>query len=407
LKNILAITYWSFKEPLIQSGALPYLRLISEVLPKGSNIFLFTLEKSNYKTTKEEEKKIFNELAEHNITLIRKSYYPFGIMALLSWPLYLIHLSAICFTNKIQFIHAWCTPAGTIGYLLSMLTGKPLIIDSYEPHAETMVETSNWRKNSWAFRILFHFEKLQSKRAYAVVALSSGMREYAKQKYNASFNRYYIRSTCVDFNLFTTDFLTTEKIKSGLGIKDTDIVCVYSGKIGGIYLEDEIFEFFESASQYWGDRFKAIMLTDTSRSSISEFLYKHHLKEQMVISLFAPHPEVKDYLAAANFAICPVKPIPTKKFCSPIKTGEYWAMGLPVVIPDNIGDDSGIIEKNNIGAVMPALNKQEYKIAIEKIDRLIHSDDILPLKDIIISIARQYRDIENTKKTYKAIYTPE
>jgi glycosyltransferase involved in cell wall biosynthesis len=405
LKNILAITFWSYKEPLTQSGTLPYLRIISKILPKGSKIFLLTLEKENYKISIDEEKNILNELKEYGIILIRKRYYPFGIMSLISWPFYISHLALICIKNKISCIHAWCTPAGSIGYLLSVITRKPLIIDSYEPHAETMVETGNWKKNSLAFRTLFLFEKLQSRKAYAVIALSSGMMEYAKEKYNTSFIRYYVRATCVDLNLFNLNSLRTKKIISELGIKNNDIVCIYSGKLGGIYLDNEIFELFKSAIAYWGTRFKAILLTDTPRIAISEYLHKYSIDEKTVTSLFVSHFDVKEYLAVANFAICPVKPIPTKKYCSPIKTGEYWAMGLPIIIPDNIGDDSAIIQKNEIGGVLPALNEQEYTIAINKIDELIHSPNIQILRDKIASIAKKHRDISSTEKIYRELYS--
>ena len=404
MKNILAITYWSFKEPLIQSGALPYLKIISDILPKGSRIFLFTLEKKNYPISKEEENTIIKELANYNIILIKRPYYSFGILPVLALPLYLIQLYTLCISNKIQYIHCWCTPAGVLGYILSLLTGKKLIIDSYEPHAETMVETGNWKKSSLAFKLLFLFEKLQSKKAFSVIALSAGMKEYARTKYNTALDQYHIRSTCVDLDLFREPTESKKILRSQLEIADDSIICIYTGKIGGIYLDDEIFEFISSAVAFWGERFKMLLLTDTPKTKLSEYLSKHFIKESQLISLFASHTEVKNYLAMADFAICPVKPIYTKRFCSPIKTGEYWAMSLPVVIPGNIGDDSDIIEKNDIGAILPALNKREYENAVRKIDRLIHNPDILSLKKKIRAIAHQYRDFNSTRKIYRDIY---
>ena len=44
----------------------------------------------------------------------------------------------------------------------------------------------------------------------------------------------------------------------------------------------------------------------------------------------------------------PVKPVPTKRYCTPVKDGEYWALGLPVIITEGISDDSGIIRENGI-----------------------------------------------------------
>lgn len=50
-------------------------------------------------------------------------------------------------------------PAGALGYVLSKFTGSKLIIDSYEPHAESMVENGTWKKSSLKFKILFWLEK--------------------------------------------------------------------------------------------------------------------------------------------------------------------------------------------------------------------------------------------------------
>lgn len=405
MTNILAVTYWSFSEPIFQSGALPYLRIISKALPKGSMLYLLTLEKEKFNTPKEEEEAIQADLHAHNIRLIKKRYHPFGLIALISWPAYLFHLIFICFWNNIRFIHAWGAPAGSAGYLLSALTGRPLVLDCYEPHAEAMTENGTWSKNSLAFKIQFEFEKLQLKRARAVIAHTLLITEYAKNKHKVTINKLYIRSNFVDFKIFNPSNLSPEKIRKTLGIASGDIVCIYSGKVGGIYLEDELFEFLKMASEYWKDRFKAIMLSDISPALLSEYLNRHSIDSKIVVAMLVPHSRVPDYLSAANFAICAVKPIPTKQFCSPIKTGEYWAMGLPVVIPQNIGDDSAIIEQEQIGVVLPSLNKDGYTLAAKKIDSMIRSENITSLKKKIVSIAQKYRSVQVVESIYKDIYS--
>jgi glycosyltransferase involved in cell wall biosynthesis len=108
-------------------------------------------------------------------------------------------------------------------------------------------------------------------------------------------------------------------------------------------------------------------------------------------------------MGLADFALTPVKPIPTKQYCTPIKDGEYWALGLPVVIPRNISDDSDIIQKNDIGAVLESLNAESYKKAVLKIDSLIKQ----PRKqnfDKIRSIAQRYRSFEIAEMVYKNLY---
>ncbi|TAL63232.1 MAG: hypothetical protein EPN85_00605 [Bacteroidetes bacterium] len=405
MTNILAVTYWSFREPIFQSGALPYLRIIARTLPKGSTLYVLTLEKDNYNISKEEEEKILTDLHAHNIRLIRKRYYRFGLMALISWSLYLFHLTFICFSKNIRFIHAFGAPAGSIGYLLSKITGKQLILDCFEPHAEAMTENGTWTKESLAFKMQFKFEKLQLQRASAVIAHTLLISEYVKRKHEVLISKLYVRSNFVDFKLFDPANLVPENTRKSLGIAADDIICIYSGKVGGIYLEDELFEFFKTASEYWKNKFKAILLSDISPQALSDYLQKYSIDPNTVSAMLVPHSKVPEYLSAANFAICAVKPIPTKLYCSPIKTGEYWAMGLPVVIPKNIGKDSALIEQEQIGAVLSALNKEEYSLAVSKINSLFNPDKIMSLKEKIISIARKHRGIEAVESIYKEIYS--
>jgi hypothetical protein len=77
------------------------------------------------------------------------------------------------------------------------------------------------------------------------------------------------------------------------------------------------------------------------------------------VKRFAPHQQVAGILNAADFAICPVKPIPSKRYCSPIKNREYWATGLPVVITNHISTDSELIALKNVGAVWKRLDQAE------------------------------------------------
>ena len=115
------------------------------------------------------------------------------------------------------------------------------------------------------------------------------------------------------------------------------------------------------------------------------------------------HEDIASYIGLGDFAITPVKPIPTKRFCSPIKDGEYWGIGLPIIITKNISDDSDIIKSNNAGYVLEELNKDEYENAISKIDLLLKSEN--NLNERINSIANNYRSYRIAEEVYFKIYS--
>jgi len=402
-KRILVITYWSYQDPLIQTYTLPYVRLIGKHLPLGSQIYLFTLEQTHFKTTTAKKNEIKQKLTRENIVWLPHKYLPFGFLGGLNISILIMKLLGFCIFRKINYLHSWCMPGGAIGYILSKITGIPLIIDSYEPHAEAMVENGDWNKSNIAFKILFYLEKLQSKRATHIIATTQGMHGYAKKKYNLDLKSFSVKPACVDLDLFGEGNIKNAKLLTELAIEGK-IVCVYAGKFGGIYLTNEVFDFFKIAYDYWGDKFCVLLLTNHSNLEINDFCLKSGLPPQIVISLFVAHFEIANYIGLGDFAITPVKTVPTKRYCTPIKDGEYWAMGLPVVINKDISDDSQIIKENGIGTVLNGLDRDSYNKAVQEIDKLLKNNSRQELFYKIRKIAIRYRSFEVADKIYSQIY---
>lgn len=392
-KNILILTYWSYNDALIQTYTLPYVSIIADNLADDGKIFLLTLDKN--------ETPQFDNIPKiKNISIPYKSV---GISAMLLWFKTIIKLLVLIRKEKITTIHAWCTPAGMIGYLLSILTGKELIIDSFEPHAETMIENGVWKKNSGAFKLLFKFEKLQAHRAKYLIAISEKMCDYAADKYNHHKHNYFVKPACVNLELFSYKNRKNPALLKELGLENK-LICVYAGKFGGIYLENEAFDFFKTAEEFWGDKFKVLVLTSSTEKEIEDYRINSGLKKETIVQRFVSHAKIPDYIGLGDFAITPVKPIETKRYCSPIKDGEYWALGLPVVITKNISDDSDIIKQNNIGSVLENLNKEAYLIAVKEIDTLLKNNSQKDLYTKIRVIAETKRNFNIAKKIYSTIY---
>jgi hypothetical protein len=386
-KNILVITWWSFDDPLIQTYTLPYLRIIREILPEGSNIFLVTL-----------EKKKRTAAAEKNIVHLPLDYHSPGIVAGWKWIRNILSLRKLIKQKNIAYIHTWCTPAGMIGYLLSKMTGKPLVLDSFEPHAEAMVENGSWKKDSFSFKILFRYERKQALHARQIIAAASGMEEYAERKYGLTGKKFFIKPACVDLDQQITR-KDPELIKR-LGWENK-IIGVYAGKFGGIYLEKEVFELFKCAADKWGANFRALILSSHSKEDIQLLAEQAGLPAGHIYHTFVDPGEIFRYIGLADFAITPVKPVPTKRYCTPVKDGEYWAMGLPVIITKNISDDSRIIQEQKIGSILATLDREGYDRSLSEIEELLKEKD---LKQRIREVAIKYRSFDIAKSIYKEIY---
>lgn len=391
-KNILILTYWDFDDALIQTYTLPYVQIISNQLSNNSSIYLLTLNKTSKKISFQHPK----------IKILNFRYYPFGTTAIFYYSGMLLYLLYFMTRQNITHIHTWCTPAGLFGYILSILTRQPLIIDSYEPHAEAMVEVGEWRSTSLAFRLLFYFEKKMTHHAkYLISTTDTMIKEYAVKKYhfNPDKNNWFVKPACVNLQLFKPDKAAREQMRKQLHLENK-IVGIYIGKFGGIYLENEVFEWLHTAQQYWKDRFAFILLSSYPKEYILQMCHKFNIQPQSIILKFVPHSEVPPYLNAADFAITPVKPVYTKKFCSPIKNGEYWAMGLPVIITKNISVDSEIIQNEDIGYVIKQLNDEEYYLSARIIEQILHQNN----RDKIRAVAVRYRNLKDVVYIYNTIY---
>jgi len=261
MKNILILTYWSFKDALIQTYTLPYVEIIRRKIGSNSKIFLLTLEQEFFQMSDEDWVIEKAKYEKQNIILIRFKYDHFGIKMIFRICSLLLSLIKLIRKEKISTIHSWCMSAGAIGYLLSIITNKPLIIDSYEPHSEAMVENGTWKKGSFKFKLLFWLEKKLSQKSKTVIALTKGMQSYAKKKYDATFNNYYVKPALVNLEKFNWTQKKYKALRLEKNLSDK-IVCVYAGKLGGIYLEAEVFDFFKIAYNYWGKRLKIFLLTD-------------------------------------------------------------------------------------------------------------------------------------------------
>lgn len=401
---LLIFTQWSYKDALIQTYTLPYVKIIRQAIPADKKIFLVTSEQEAISLSPEEIVQINNSWKEQNIELVAFPYRRFGIKKLLGFAAQVMRIFRLILANRVDVIHAFCTPAGGMAWVLSVLTGRKLVIDSFEPHAVAMVENGTWSKTGWAYRILFWLEKRQAQRATYIISATKGMRDFAKTTYGIDIGpKMFVKGACVDTTLFYPRPKDLQ-LASSLGLGDDKIVCVYAGKLGDIYYNEEVFSFLKAAHSYWGDRFRFLLLTNKKRAVLDAQLDQAGIPREVLVNQFVPHQDVPRYMSLADFGITPVKPVPSKRYCTPIKDGEYWAMGLPVVISPNISDDSEIIQQTGTGVVLDMADASAHQAALEQLDKLLNGTDKMALREKILHNAETYRSYSIPARIYPAIY---
>ncbi|HEY4651975.1 MAG TPA: hypothetical protein VIG72_11210, partial [Pontibacter sp.] len=96
-----------------------------------------------------------------------------------------------------------------------------------------------------------------------------------------------------------------------------------------------------------------------------------------------------------------IKPYPSARYCSPVKIGEYWASGLPVLLTEGVGDDSDIIKNEGGGALFNLQEPESVKRAIWQIQAILQDPTH---RQEIPKLAIKYRSPDKIREAYEYFF---
>jgi hypothetical protein len=148
----------------------------------------------------------------------------------------------------------------------------------------------------------------------------------------------------------------------------TEPLMLYVGKFGGWYMTTEMVDFFAVARKSIpGLHF--LVLTQSENDEIEQAFARREIRSGYTVSRAAPR-QLGNYLAAADFGLCFVRPAPSKVSSSPTKVGEYLAAGLPVICTSGIGDLDRLITPD-VGVLLQEHQENAYRVACERMIALL------------------------------------
>jgi glycosyltransferase involved in cell wall biosynthesis len=143
-----------------------------------------------------------------------------------------------------------------------------------------------------------------------------------------------------------------------------------------------------------------LILTFDNQDFIKEKIKNRDIPETRVIIKWATRHEVAQYLKSIDFAISFILPLHEKRGCSPTKMGEYFAMNVPVVVNDGVGDVREIVQNTEGGVVVKLFLKADYENAINS---LLIIKDSIKLYSIRQKL-KNYYDLCKGVQNYDALY---
>ena len=383
--NLLYIGYWGANEGLSKASIYPHLEilcnshLVSKIvyvsLERGRNPDNRFVVPSHIKLV---HKPLYIE--KLNIRFLNK------LWTMISLPSV---IDSIAIDYKVDLTIARSSLAGIFAHHQWKKRAIPYCVESFEPHAEYMLESGVWSKYGFSYNLQKYWEKAQLKHALKIFPVSYNYKEELLRR-GVEAKKIEVVPCSVGTDRFKFSLILREKVRNNLNIPKNGLVGIYVGKFGGIYLEDFAYKIFHWLFEM-APNFYLLILTPQEERVITEKLRSHG--ENRIFVRSVKHSEVGAYLSAADFAMGLYKTGNSMRYLSPIKVGEYWANGLPVLLTEGTGDDSDIIKKTGKGVIFRT-TEDSVKLAISELLKLLKKPDRSN------SLAKQFRNRDFVETAY-------
>jgi hypothetical protein len=391
--NLLFIGYWGVEEGITQATIIPHLKILTE-FDSIEKIYYVSIEREDntFKRNMPSDKIIHVPLIGHNSYLMK--VYDF-----ITHPSVLANLVK---RENIQFVFCRGSMAGVLGYSLFNKCGIDFCVESFEPHADYMIESNVWKP--WGMRYWFQrlMESKQLATAKFILTVTESYRLLLASR-EIDANKLLAMPCAVDLQKFKYDKNSRLEIRHELNIAESTVVGIYVGKFGGIYYGEEAFDIFKQAFEFFKNSFYLIILSGDDENEIGKKLNEIGIPFDRILLKKVPHDQVEKYLSASDFAFSTIRPASSRKYCSPIKNGEYWANGLPIVITEGVGDDSDIVVKEDGGITFDLSYPESLTRAFEYIKNKLKNNSRQERFAKISAIAEKHRNYSLVRKTYDLI----
>ncbi|MCC6841105.1 MAG: glycosyltransferase [Flavobacteriales bacterium] len=394
--RLLFISYWSAEEPLVRSTIVPYLRLMSRS-NLVERVWLVTVERGGDPRVPGLE-----ELphVEHIGVPMRNKGRGLWAKAELFVRLVLV-LRRLVKVHGIHVVDAKGALAGGLAHLVHKLTAVPYVVESFEPHSGYMADTGTWSRQGLYYRMATWLERMQRRSARYLVTVTRNYAAYL-MGLGVPQDRVRIIPSITELEQFRYNAAARSKMRSALGWEHA-VVGVYVGKFGGLYYDEEAFAIFKRASEVFGRDFRLVLLTSMPVEQVDRRLAAAGLEHGKVIVRYERHDRIPAWLSASDLAFSTIRYARHGLYQSPVKNGEYWANGLPILLCNGVGDDHRIIqERPYAGALFDLAVPGSVDRAVEHMKELVGQGVD---RSAIMALAQEHRSVEIAERVYEEMFS--
>jgi glycosyltransferase involved in cell wall biosynthesis len=354
--KVLYVVYWGAAEPLGQSLVLPAVRKLADL---GAELTLVTFEKPDDFARGEEMARIRASLEEHGVRWIPLRYHKRPKAPATAFDIFNGAARSIIARLKTRpdLIHARTFIGGMIGMAIAPILRSKLIYHNEGFYPDEQVDAGVWKMNSAPHRIAKRLEERMYSNADGIIAMSGRGKEQIESltAVRRKGTPVIVVPSCVDLDHFQ---FNPQKPRAA----DEPLRLVYGGSVGGRYHLDKLARFVSIASEVLGP-LRLNVLTRSDPKLVESMLRAGGLKDDQWSVASAPYSSMPEELSKQDVGLHFLAAGISEHGGSPTKIGEYWAVGLPVVITPNMGDTDEFIRREHIGVIVGEHTEQAYRRA--------------------------------------------
>lgn len=360
--------YWSLRDPLTESQALPVVRKLAL---RGYRMSLVTFEQEPFAVAARERPAVAAALAEQGIEWYPLTYHhrPRLLSTARDALTGFVRGMSLARTRGVRLFHSRGTVSAAPAFLAARLCGRRFFYDADGPLSDEYADAGVWAADSVPHRVTRWCEGRFARFADRVAVLTTSRAQTLER---ALGREVEVLPCAVDTRHFSFDPAARVRRRDELGLSGT--VLVYAGKWGGWYAVPEMLDFVAVARRVLGD-LRLLVLTREDAGPFVSAATERALGDILTVRA-ASRDEMPGYLSAADVGLSFVKPLPSKAAASPVKNGEYLACGLPIVTTPLIGDSSAMVARRRVGVVLDDLTAASFQRASEALAPLLTETDL-------------------------------
>lgn len=319
--KVLYFSYDGLLDPLGQSQIIPYISAISAA---GHTLTIVSYEKAD--RNKDQIKIMDIKLQKIGINWVRLEFRSGKFWAIKRVVGGIFSLRKLCAHIQPDFIHL----RGLVPAIIFQLSRStvPSLYDFRGFALGEWVDIGKITQSSFIYYILNWLDRNAVKSASGLVVLEKSAKQLLIETYDVPKVPLKVIRTCTDVNRYTKRKNSHQKDNKSLSF-------VFLGGAKFPYRPDLALMLIEKLLEYGLDC-NIDFINEGDRGIIEKAIDFTSIPKEKVRILSCEHSEIPDILAKYDCGLVMVETSYWRRVCSPTKTGEYLASGLPVISLDGI-----------------------------------------------------------------------